>query len=162
MSSADSLDWARERWDELGGPDPDRFAAMVAVFRVSALVGSTLDRTLKGQDLSRTAYLVLATLRIHRDRTLTMSQLSRNLILHPTTISLVVDQLQGRGFVDRRPHPSDRRTVLATLTPTGRKALDAANKALSDVGFGLGGVTDRLAITLTEVIRQVRAEIGDD
>jgi DNA-binding MarR family transcriptional regulator len=162
MTHQDSVEWSRTRWIEAGQPDPDHFAAMTAVLRLTQGVGASLDRMLREQDLGRTAYLVLATLCIARDGTLTMSQLSKRLIMHPTTISLVVDQLQTKGLVDRGPHPSDRRTVLATITPAGHATLTKASTALAAGGYGLDGVSDRLAITLTEVVRQVREAIGDE
>ncbi len=162
MATTDSMDWARERWAEAGEPRPDHFAAMAAVLRLSALVGSALDRSLREHDLSRTGYLILATLRIARDQTLAMNQLARRLILHPTTISLVVDQLQAKGLVERCPHPSDRRTVLTSLTTEGARVLHATSEAVSETGYGLDGVSDRQAITLTEVMRQVREAIGDE
>ena len=41
-----------------------------------------------------------------------------------------VDRLAARGFVERRPDPSDRRGVIVRLTPGGMEAVDAA---LSDL-----------------------------
>lgn len=158
----DSIDWARERWSDAGEPKPDHLAAMAAILRLSQLVGAALDRSLREHEMSRTGYLILASLRITRDRTLAMSQLGRRLILHPTTISLVVDQLQTRGLVERRPHPSDRRTVLAILTGEGARVLHEISVAVSGTSYGLDGVTDRQAITLTEILRQVRVAIGDE
>lgn len=60
-------------------------------------------------------------------------------MVHPTTITLVIDQLEKRGLVSRSPHPTDRRTVLASLTPEGLRVLDDTSRALADVGFGLDG-----------------------
>ncbi len=162
MAHKDSIEWSRERWAKAGEPAPDHFAAMAGVLRLSNLIGAGVDRVLKGHDLSRSGYLVLATLYISRDKTLTMTALARSLMLHPTTISLVVDQLQGRGFVNRDQHPTDRRTVLASLTKVGTKALREANVSLAEAGYGLGETSDRLAITLTEIVRQVRSGLGDN
>jgi DNA-binding MarR family transcriptional regulator len=90
-----------------------------------------------------------------------MNQLGRRLTLHPTTISLTTDQLQERGLVTRKPHPTDRRTTLASLTPDGVRTLTTVNQSVGGSHYGLDGVSDRLAITLTEVIRQVRGALGD-
>ncbi len=134
---------------------------MAAVMRLHQVVGAELDRALREHDLTRTAYLILCTLRIAGDHTLPMGQLSRRLMLHPTTISLVADKLEKRALVTRAPHPTDRRTVLATLTGEGVAALADANRTLAQAGYGLPEVSDRLAITLTEVVREVRERIGD-
>jgi Transcriptional regulators len=158
---ADAVEWTRQRWQKAEQPGADHFAAMAALLRTHQTVGAALDRTLRSQDLSRTAYLLMTTLRISRDHTRPLGQLSKHLIVHPTTITLVIDQLEKRGLVSRAPHPTDRRTVLATLTPDGLAAVDKASLALSETGFGLEGVTPQLAVTLTEILRQVREKIGD-
>jgi len=38
----------------------------------------------------------------------------------------IVDELEARGFVERRPNPADRRVRELHLTDAGRKALDQA------------------------------------
>jgi DNA-binding MarR family transcriptional regulator len=157
----DSIEWSRLRWSASGQPEPDHFAMVAAIMRLHQIVVSNLDRLLKDQGLSRTAYLVLATLILAKDRTLTMSQLSRRLILHPTTISLVTDQLQARGLVERQAHAGDRRTVLAALTEDGVRVLTETSEALAVKDYGLDGINDRLAITVTETIRQARVALGD-
>jgi DNA-binding MarR family transcriptional regulator len=48
-------------------------------------------------------------------------------------------KLAIKGFIAKRPNPSDGRSVLVTLTAKGRKALDAALpniRAVNDVFFG--------------------------
>jgi DNA-binding MarR family transcriptional regulator len=157
----DSIEWSRLRWKEAKQPEVDHFAAMAAILRLHQIVGSSLDRLLREQNLSRTSYLVLATLQLAKDQTLPMNQLGRRLILHPTTISLTTDQLQERGLVTRKPHPTDRRTTLASLTPDGVRTLTTVNQSVGGSHYGLDGVSDRLAITLTEVIRQVLGALGD-
>ncbi|KNX38016.1 MarR family winged helix-turn-helix transcriptional regulator [Luteipulveratus halotolerans] len=42
------------------------------------------------------------------------------------TMTNRVDRLEKRGFVQRRPAPSDRRGVLVRLTADGRRVVDAA------------------------------------
>jgi DNA-binding MarR family transcriptional regulator len=42
--------------------------------------------------------------------------------------SKIVAELEGWGYVERRPHPSDRRTKVLGLTPKGRAYVDHANE----------------------------------
>ena len=157
----DPIDWSRCRWHEREGPAPDYFAAVAAVLRLEQLVGATLDRSIRESDLSRTGYLILVALYLKQDRTLSMGQLSKRVLLHPTTVSLVTDKLQARELVTRSPHPTDRRTILASLTEAGAHTLSVTSDALSELNYGLEGVSPRMAITLTEIIRQVRQSMGD-
>ena len=82
-------------------------------------------------------------------------------MVHPTTVTLALDQLEKRNVVKRNPHPTDRRTILAVLTPAGRELLDKATKALADADFGLTGVDGSLSGHVVKVLGDVRERIGD-
>jgi len=43
--------------------------------------------------------------------------------LNPTQMVFLVDELEGRGFVERRRNPADRRSYGLYLTPSGRDML---------------------------------------
>lgn len=160
-ADVDSVEWMRRHWVDQRQPAPEYFAAMAAVLRThQALVGA-IDKQLRTVDLSRTAYLLMSTLQMSRERTRPLGQLSKHLIVHPTTITLVIDQLEKRGLVSRAPHPTDRRTVLATLTDDGAAAVEKSSAVLAEVSFGLDGVSPQMAVTMTEILRQVREQIGD-
>jgi DNA-binding MarR family transcriptional regulator len=49
----------------------------------------------------------------------------RENLSQPST-TLIVGRLEQRGWVTRRPDPADRRAVLLTITPAGRRTLDEA------------------------------------
>ncbi|MBV9313151.1 MAG: MarR family transcriptional regulator [Pseudonocardia sp.] len=155
------MEWTRQRWIAGNLPAPEHFTAMAALMRAHQAMVTEMDRQLKAHGLSRTAYLLMATLLISRDHTRPLGQLSRHLMVHPTTVTLVIDQLESRDLVIRRPHPTDRRTVLAALTDEGRNAVTKANQDLADAQFGLPGVGEALAQRTTSVLRQVRGKIGD-
>jgi DNA-binding MarR family transcriptional regulator len=82
-------------------------------------------------------------------------------MVHQTTITLIVDQLEKRGLARRQPHPTDRRINLAVLTPAGRALTRDATVALAERGFGLDAVPARSLEQLQGAMRQVRAAIGD-
>jgi DNA-binding MarR family transcriptional regulator len=112
----DPVEWTRQAWSDGDLPSPDHFAAMASLLRTHQAMVTEIDRRLKPHGMSRTAFLLMATLLISRDHTRPLGQLSKQLMVHPTTVTLVIDQLENRGMVSRRPHPTDRRTVLAALT----------------------------------------------
>ena len=53
-----------------------------------------------------------------------MLSLSRNLGLKSSTLTGIMDRVVGLGLVKRLPSESDRRQVLAELTPKGRRILE--------------------------------------
>jgi DNA-binding MarR family transcriptional regulator len=64
---------------------------------------------------------------LHRLGPCTQQTLATTLKVTPRNVTGLVDALQADGFVDRRPHPSDRRATLVTLTDVGTKtAVDMA------------------------------------
>jgi DNA-binding MarR family transcriptional regulator len=67
---------------------------------------------------------VLAALYRRRDG-VTMSDLSRMLLVSNGNATAVVDRLEGDGFVRRTPSEVDRRTVHVALTPEGLQAFEA-------------------------------------
>jgi DNA-binding MarR family transcriptional regulator len=60
----------------------------------------------------------------------------------PPTVTSLVDALESRGLVARSADPDDRRRVVCSLTPAGRRALQRGDVL---VGERLGRLLDRLA-----------------
>jgi DNA-binding MarR family transcriptional regulator len=157
----DSLEATRARWDEIGGPKPSQFIALMSILRATAIVTDRVDGALKGHGISRTAYLVMITLQMSPDHARPLGQLSKALLVHPTTVSLVIDQLLASSLVERRVHPSDRRAVLAQLTPKGLALIEQASASLAAIDFGLVGTEDVAAEKLVTDLRGVRTRLGD-
>lgn len=53
-----------------------------------------------------------------------MKELSGELRCDASYVTSLVDGLEGRGFVERRAHPSDRRAKLLVLTDLGERTRD--------------------------------------
>jgi DNA-binding MarR family transcriptional regulator len=157
----DSLDRTRTQWTELNEPKVPQFVALMSLLRTMALVGGRVDEVLRKEGLSRTGYLILITLRVSPGHARPLGQLSKALLVHPTTVTLVIDQLRAAGYVERREHPTDRRAVLASLTPAGVALTDSASLRLAEVDYGLGGTDDEGAERLTGELRDIRLRLGD-
>jgi DNA-binding MarR family transcriptional regulator len=56
---------------------------------------------------------------------LTINELSALTVTEQSTMSRTLDTLEIRGFVSRRPRPSDLRVREVEITPAGREAFDA-------------------------------------
>ena len=158
---ADSVEWVREHWAQAGQSEPDMFAAMAALLRAHQSVVAALEADLKDLELTLNGYLLLTTLLMSRDFTRPLGQLSKHLMLHPTTVTFLVDQLEKRGLVARSSQAGDRRVVLAKLTPTGRRLTTKASKLAAGSRFGLAGLDVEEAKELTLTLRRVREKLGD-
>jgi DNA-binding MarR family transcriptional regulator len=86
-----------------------------------------------------------------------LSELSDHLRIAPRSTTEVVDGLQERALVERRPDPSDRRATLVALTPEGEKvgaAIQATRKAEAERFFGELDSADRAE--LIRILRTLR------
>lgn len=160
-AGTDPVDWTRQRWSDEGQPSPEHFAAMASLMRAHQQMTAAMDEILKAHELTRTGFLLLSTLRIARAHSRPLGRLGRQMMVHPTTVTLVIDQLEKRGLVRRTRHATDRRTILAELTPEGLEAVTRAADDLARQQFGLGGIDAEQAAQLVEVLRTVREGQGD-
>ncbi|MFC7241298.1 MarR family winged helix-turn-helix transcriptional regulator [Catellatospora aurea] len=81
-----------------------------------------------------------------RQEALRLNELAEQLRIAPRSATEVVDDLQTRGLVERRPDPADRRATLVALTGPGRdaaKAIEMARRTETDRFFGVLSPDDR-------------------
>lgn len=100
-----------------------------------------------------------------RREALTMSELSRLLLVSNGNATAVVDRLEKDGLAQRTPAPNDRRTVHVALTETGLKAFEAmaqGHEARIDALFaGLGADDlDALRDILQRALAHQQPETG--
>jgi DNA-binding MarR family transcriptional regulator len=86
-----------------------------------------------------------------------LSQLSDHLHIAPRSTTEVVDALEERGLVERRPDPTDRRATRVTLTPRGAEVADEigrARRGQADRTFGTLPLEDQHH--LARILRALR------
>jgi len=119
---------------DASGGAPGRFttrelAAWEGFLRTHATVVRDLDAALRvSHGIPLTQFDVLLQLRRHGGR-LRMRELAGALMLSRSGLSRLIDQLEERGWVQRRPDASDARGLYAELTDAGRAALGRAQTA---------------------------------
>jgi DNA-binding MarR family transcriptional regulator len=78
--------------------------------------------------------LLLATLRaqreLHGDSILTQTQLARLTGIEKSSLVLFLDALEGDGWVERRRHPTDRRSHIVHLTESGAARFEKVGEQL--------------------------------
>ena len=99
-------------------------AEIAARLRLSA---TRLARILRQQaDLGLTPSQITALATVGREGPLTLGALADTEHVTPPSMTKVVERLEGRGLIERRIDPVDRRRVLAAVTPAGEAALATA------------------------------------
>ena len=140
----------------------EHMEATTAIMRIQQLIVARIDSKLRPYNLTFPQYEALVLLHFSRDGALPLGRMGRRLMVHPATVTNTVDQLESKGFVNRQPHSADRRSILAKITPKGRKTAVAASESLVGVKFGIEGMTSGEARSIATAIRKFRERIDDN
>lgn len=158
--SFDPIAEARRQWD-LRWDAGASMAASTSVMRVQQIVLSRVDAALRDLGLNFARYEVLVLLHFSRHGSLPMGKMGERLMIHPTSVTNLVDRLEDAGLVRRTAHPTDGRTTLAAITPAGRHLVVRATQRVTDVQLGLQGLDERELDQLSALLRKVRLDAGD-
>ena len=135
--------------------------AVTSVMRVQQIWLGQLNDALAEHGLTFARYEALMLLYYSRAGALPLGKIGDRLQVHPTSVTNLIDGLEKDGLAVRAPHPTDRRTTLATITSEGRRVAARATDALHEIRFGAGALTQSEQETLTAILSRVRAAAGD-
>lgn len=113
------------------------------LIEIALLIEDDLARSLPdGLTVARTHLLWV----LHQSGPTTQQSLATALQVSPRNVTGLVDALEASRFVERRPHPGDRRATLVTLTESGVRTMDAMERDRRDSAAELvaGLESDRL------------------
>jgi DNA-binding MarR family transcriptional regulator len=159
---SDLIEEARRQWHERWGDGPARpMAAVTSIMRVEQVLMADLNELLKPFDLTFPRYEALMLLLFSQRGELPLGKVGERLQVHPTSVTNTIDRLERSGYVTRKPHPDDRRTTLAQITPAGRRLAGRATAALNEADFALRGLSGRETEALIDLLRRARAGAGD-
>jgi DNA-binding MarR family transcriptional regulator len=158
----DPIDEAGRQWRAHWPQAPvPAMMAVTSVMRVQQILLGRLNHALGEFGLTFARYEALMLLYFSRAGSLPLGKMGTRLQVHAASVTNLVDGLERAGHVQRTPHPSDRRTTLATITPRGREVAQAATDALHETRFGTGPLDDEQLTAVTELLRDARAGAGD-
>ena len=157
----DAIAEGRRQWEAHDWPVPQAMAAVTSIMRAQQIVLARVDAALRPLDLTFARYEALVLLRFSRTGALPLGKMGDRLMLHPTSVTNIIDRLEDQGLVRRLSHPTDRRTTLAEITDEGRKVCEAATEATSSVAMGMGNLSDRELDRITRLLRKLRVDAGD-
>ena len=116
--------------DEFPDGDATSTQAHASLVRVGTALLQELDRCVSASfDMPQAAATALAVID-GAGTPLTPSQIGDRVLVPSATMTSTLDLLEGRGWVERRPNPDDRRSLLIQITPAGS---EAANRILAGI-----------------------------
>lgn len=127
---------------------------------VARLLRTVFDRRVKALSITRPQWLAIV--RLHRRPGASQSELADMMEIERAPAGKIVDRLQERGWIERRPDPVDRRVNRIFLTEQGARVHAAIGPigeatvadALSDLS---AGEIERL----TDLLSRVKIRLGD-
>jgi DNA-binding MarR family transcriptional regulator len=158
----DPIEEARLQWSARWQPDvSDAMAAATSIMRAQQVVLAAVDGALRPFGLTFARYEGLVLLLYSRRGVLPLGKMGPRLMIHPTSVTNIIDRLEQQGLVRRLPHPTDGRTTLAEITDEGRRLAKRATRAVNEVAFGLGGLSQSDLRQLMSIITKLRLGAGD-
>ncbi|MBC6465930.1 MarR family transcriptional regulator [Actinomadura alba] len=156
----DPIARAGDLWEHRWGASP-AMLAVTSIMRAQQILLAELDALLKPYDLTFARYEALVLLTFSREGALPLSKIGERLMVHPTSVTNIIDRLERQGYVTRRRNPRDGRGVLAGITDEGREVVERATAALMERDFGLDSYDDERLLEIFDVLRTLRVAAGD-
>ncbi|MEU7030701.1 MarR family winged helix-turn-helix transcriptional regulator [Streptomyces sp. NPDC015232] len=87
-----------------------------------------------------------------------MRKIAEQLKCEPSNVTGIIDRLESRGLVERRPDPADRRVKVAAPTEQGRETARRLRDALRFAREPLGGLTETERTLLRDLLKRMLGE----
>jgi DNA-binding MarR family transcriptional regulator len=132
------------------GSDPARRA-----WRAMSDLVHDQDRKVAVSEALGVSWARVLLLRVLAAEPKTLRALAEWLAADAPYVTLMVDDLEQRGLVRRKPHPEDRRAKLVTLTAAGRAAAGRAEAILGEPPAALRDVPAKDLMALLRVLERL-------
>ena len=96
-----------------------------------------------------------------REGMLPLRVMGERLMVHPTSVTNIIDRLEAAGMVIRKPNPADGRGRLAEITDRGPGRGQPATRDLMAADFGMSGYSEPDRDALFTLLRSLRLSAGD-
>ena len=156
----DPIARAAQIWERRFGPS-DAMAAVTSIMRAQQILLAELDGVLRPHGLTFARYEALVLLTFSRRGELPLGVIGQRLMVHPTSVTNIIDRLERQGLVVRQPNPADGRGKLAAITEPGRALVTRATADLMAGRFGMGGYRSEELAEMFGLLRGLRVTAGD-
>lgn len=131
------------------------------LIRTEGLVSAALAPVLRRHGLSVGSFNVLMILAA-ADGPLCPSDIGENLLVTRGTVTGLLDSLEKKGLVERKPHPEDRRMIRVLATKKGRDLLDELlPEFFPTEAEVMSGLSAKEKQTLVKLLGKVASHLAD-
>ena len=158
----DRIEQARTNWVRAGWTGSAQGMTVVtSVMRAHQILLARVEEALRPWNLSFPRYELLRLLAFSRTGSMPITTASERLQVHVTSVTSAMKRLIEAGLVERRPHPTDRRTTLVEITAEGLRVVTEATDSLNSDVFTMPGISDDEQAALIDAITSLRHSAGD-
>ncbi len=128
---------------------------------VARLLRVDADKRARAHGMTRAQWGILIWL--ERQPGISQKELAELLEVEPITVARLVDRLEGRGMVERRPDPRDRRIWRLHLSPPAYGVLRDINMQRADMAsLVTDGIDEDSQTIMTEALLRMKTTLTRD
>ena len=140
-------------------PHPLDRDPLVVLSDAARLIRTRADQRARCYGMTRAQWMILVWL--ERQPGMSQNELATIMEVEPITVGRLVDRLEKRSFVERRPDASDRRIWRLHLTEAAGPMLEEIAKVRADINAVLvAGIPDAALQTTIDSLLQMKANIS--
>src|ERR1700756_5444866 len=94
---------------------------LIVLHDVARLLRTRFDQKARAYDMTRAQGVILV--RLERQPGISQNEMAAICEVEPITVGRLVDRLEARGLIERRPDPGDRRVRRLHLLPAAKPVL---------------------------------------
>lgn len=102
--------------------EKDSLKALTVILRASTSITKMVKKDMDSYGVNPTEFMVLELL--YNKGAQAIQVIGNKVLLASSSITYVIDQLEKKGFVQRKQYPEDRRVTLVSLTAEGKELMD--------------------------------------
>ena len=95
-------------------------------------------------------------------REVPMSALASTLFCDASNVTGIVDRLEARGLIERRPSAQDRRVKMLSVTPEGERVRERLVERMSEPPPAIASLSPEDQVALRDLLRQATANAQAD
>lgn len=128
---------------------------------VARLMRTRADALARTHGMTRAQWMILV--RLERQPGVSQNELAALIEVEPITVGRLIDRLEARGFVERRPDASDRRIWRLHLTATAAPMLKEIDKARTQLNSLLvADIPPRTLDAAIDCLLEMKANLAAD
>ncbi len=122
------------------------------------LMRMSYDRKMRTLGLTRSQWWVMT--HLYFNEGISQTELSSLLDIERATLGRLLDRLEDKGWVERRPHPSDRRVKRVYLTGEVELLMQTMRSMAAEVrGEALAGIPTQEQDALVEILIRIKSNL---